>query len=97
MGTHERSFRNLRLGNGIIPSAGATGICFDNAAAESCNNTFKKELIHLHVWSGIKKVKQAVFKYIEVYYNRCRIQKKLGHLTPFEYEPEFDMGMAQVA
>lgn len=89
-------FRNLCLDNGIIPSVGATGICFDNAAAESWNATFKKELIHLHVWSGIKKVKQAVFKYIEVYYNRRRIQKMLGYLTPFEYELGFDMGMAQV-
>jgi putative transposase len=90
-------FRDLCLGNGIIPSVGATGICFDNAAAESWNATFKKELIHLHVWSGIKKVTRAVFKYIEVYYNRKRIQKKLGYLTPAEYELGFDKGMAQAA
>jgi len=46
-------FRDLCLSNGILPSVGKTGICFDNAAAESFNATLKKELIHLHVWSGM--------------------------------------------
>ena len=48
-----RAFRDLCLGNGIIPSVGQTGICFDNAAAESWNATFKKELIHLHAWKNV--------------------------------------------
>ncbi|MFL6052855.1 MAG: IS3 family transposase [Actinoallomurus sp.] len=90
-------FRDLCLSNGIIPSVGATGSCFDNAAAESWHATFKKELIHLHVWSGIKKVTRAVFEYIEVYYNRRRIQKRLSYLTPHEYELGFDIGMVQAA
>ncbi|HZC02897.1 MAG TPA: IS3 family transposase, partial [Gammaproteobacteria bacterium] len=42
-----RSFRDMALANGIIPSVGHTGICFDNAMAESFNATIKKELIHL--------------------------------------------------
>jgi putative transposase len=91
------AFRDLCLSNGIIPSVGKTGICFDNAAAESFNATLKKELIHLHVWSGLKKVRQAVFEYVETYYNRKRIQKKLGYLTPVEYELRFDKGILQVA
>jgi transposase InsO family protein len=90
-------FRDLCLSNGIIPSVGNTGICFDNAAAESFNATLKKELIHLHVWAGLKKVRQAVFEYIETYYNRKRIQKNLGYLTPVEYECGFDKGMLRAA
>ena len=42
-----RAFRELCFSSGIIPSVGETGICYDNAAAESWNATFKKELIHL--------------------------------------------------
>jgi transposase InsO family protein len=72
---NERRFRDLCLSNGIVPPVGNTGICFDNAAAESFNATLKKELIHLHVWSGLKKVRQAVFGYIERCYNRKIIQK----------------------
>jgi transposase InsO family protein len=90
-------FRSLCLTNGIIPSVGSTGICFDNAAAEAWNATFKKELIHLHVWRDTRHVTHAVFRFIEGYYNRGRIQKKLGYLTPSEYELGFDTAMAKTA
>ena len=74
-----------------------TGICFDNAAAESWNATFKKELIHLHAWKNVEHVRQASFEFAEVYYNRQRIQQGLGYLTPSEYELGIDTRMAQVA
>jgi transposase InsO family protein len=92
-----RAFRDACLSNGIIPSVGKTGICFDNAAAESWNATFKKELIHLHAWKGLAHVRHAAFEYIEVYYNRTRIQKALGYLSPSEFELGVDIRMAQVA
>jgi putative transposase len=65
---------------------------FDNAAAESWNATFKKELIHLRVWRNPGHVHQATFEYIEVYHNRKRIQKELGYLSPVEFEDEIDIG-----
>ena len=40
------AFRDRCLANGVIPSVGRTGTCYDNAAAESFNATIKKELIH---------------------------------------------------
>jgi transposase InsO family protein len=92
-----RAFRDACLSSGIIPSVGKTGICFDNAAAESWNATFKKELIHLHAWKDIAHVRQAAFEYIEVYYNRKRIQKALGYLSPSEFELGIDKTMALVA
>lgn len=90
-------FRDLCFSNGIIPSVGHTGICYDNAAAESWNATFKKELIHLHLWKDANHVRSASFRYIETYYNRIRIQKELGYLSPAEYESVFDRGMAKAA
>jgi putative transposase len=92
-----RAFRDACFYYGVIPSVGHTGICFDNAAAESWNATFKKELIHLHAWKGVAHVRQAVFEYVEVYYNRKRIQKELGYLSPSEYELGIDTRMALVA
>ena len=87
-------FRDLALANGLIPSVGHTGICFDNAMAESFNATVKKELIHLHTWPTPKKVKAALFEYIEIYYNRKRPHTRIGGMTPVEYElilqSEFD-------
>ena len=92
-----RAFRELCLSNGIIPSVGKTGICYDNAAAEAWNATFKKELIHLHLWKDSDHVRKASFRYIEAYYNRSRIQKELGYLAPSEYESRFDRRMADAA
>lgn len=54
--------------------------------AESFNATIKKELIHLHVWPTIEKVKKEVFRYIEVYYNRKRPHTKIGNLAPCDVE-----------
>jgi putative transposase len=79
-------FRALALANGIIPSVGHTGICYDNAMAESFNATIKKELIHLHTWPSLKAVRNAVFEYIEVYYNRKRPHSSIGYATPCELE-----------
>jgi putative transposase len=97
--SHE--FRELALANGIIPSVGNTGICFDNAMAESFNATIKKELIHLHTWPTLGKVKSAVFEYIEVYYNRKRPHTRIGNLSPWEFELAFpaqlDGGMGEAA
>jgi transposase InsO family protein len=87
-------FRDTCLDNGIIPSVGKTGICYDNAAAESWNATFKKELINLHAWKDVAHVRTASFEFVEVYCNRKRIQKALGYLSPSEYEFRFDAGMA---
>ena len=42
-------------------------------------------------------MRKEAFEYIEVYYNRKRIQRELGYMAPSEYELGVDMGMAQVA
>lgn len=91
------AFRDLCLTNGIIPSVGHTGSCYDNAAAESWNAIFKKELINLHIWDDEDHVRHATFEFIESYYNTTRIQRELGYLTPSEYESIVDDGADQAA
>ena len=54
----------------------------------------QEELIHLHSWKNVEHVRQASFEFAEVYYNRQRIQKGLGYLTPSEYELAVDTRMA---
>lgn len=84
------AFRDFCLANGVIPSVGRTGSCFDNALAESFFATIKKELIHLHIWTTVKTVRNAIFEYIETYYNRRRRHSGLGYLTPHEFDLAFD-------
>lgn len=83
-------YRDTLFNNGVIPSVGHTGICYDNAAAESFNATIKKELIYQHVWRDADEVRTAVFGYIERYYNRVRKQRKLGRISPADYDAAFD-------
>lgn len=92
-----RAYRDLCLTSGIIPSVGHTGSCYDNAAAESWNAIYKKELINLHIWDDEDHVRHASFDFIESYYNRHRMQKELGYLTPSEYETQFDERTNQAA
>jgi transposase InsO family protein len=70
----------------IRRSLGRTGICYDNAVAESFFASYKKELIHTRPWPDLKSLKKATFDWIETYYNRQRRHSTLGYLTPQEYE-----------
>ncbi len=79
-------FAQYCTNNRIRRSLGRTGICYDNAVAESFFATYKKELIHTRPWPTVKHLKKATFDWIEIYYNTQRRHSTLGYLTPREYE-----------
>ena len=81
-----KEFARFCKDNHIRRSLGRTGICYDNAVAESFFASYKKELIHTRPWPDLKSVKKATFEWIEMYYNRARRHSTLGYLTPHEYE-----------
>ena len=58
--------------NKIVRSLGKTGICFDNAVAESFFATYKKELIHTHPWPDIHRLREQTNDWIVNYYNTNR-------------------------
>ena len=72
--------------NDIRRSLGRTGICYDNAVAESFFATYKKELIHTRPWPLLSTLRKETFLWIEHYYNRQRRHSSLGYLTPSEYD-----------
>jgi putative transposase len=71
---------------GIARSMGSRGDCFDNAVAESFFATLKKELIRRQSWPTRAELRQAVFEYIEIFYNATRRHSTLGMLSPVEFE-----------
>lgn len=75
--------------NNVRRSLGRTGICYDNAVAESFFATYEKELIHIRPWTDLKALRKETFGWIEEYYNRTRRHSTLGYLTPTEYELGF--------
>jgi putative transposase len=74
---------------GIRQSVGRTGICFDNALAESFNAAVKVERVHRTAYPTRKKAKEDIARYIELRYNRARLHSALGYRTPQEVHDEY--------
>lgn len=71
---------------GLRQSMGRVATCFDNAACESFSATLKTELVHTRSWPTRQAARAAIYKYIEVFYNRRRRHSALGYLSPSDYE-----------
>ena len=76
---------------------GATGICWDNAAAESFFATLKRELVNRHAWATRAHAKQAIVRWIEGWYNPRRLHSSIDYLTPNEKENTWHTADQQVA
>ena len=72
--------------NGILPSMGSVGDSYDNALMENFFSTLKIELVYRNSWRTRDEAENAIFSYIDAWYNTQRIQKELGWLSPDEYE-----------
>ena len=79
-----REFAAFCTANHIRASVGRTGVCWDNAAAESFFAALKNEMYYRHTWPTQARARLAVAEYIEVFYNRKRLHSSLGYRTPFE-------------
>ncbi len=82
-------YRDELAALGITVSMSRKGNCWDNAVAESFFGTLKTELVHRRRWTGRIELRNAVFEYIEVFYNRRRLHSAIGYKTPSEVEQEY--------
>lgn len=69
---------------GLRHSVGRTGICFDNALAESTNGALKVELVNREQFPTREIAQEKIARYIELFYNRRRLHSGLGYRTPQE-------------
>jgi len=74
---------------GIKQSVGRTGICYDNALAESTNGAVKVELVNREEYPTRAYAEKEVARYIELYYNSRRFHSRLGYRTPQEVLDEY--------
>jgi transposase InsO family protein len=81
-------YRALLDAHGIQASMSRKGDCWDNAVAESFFATLKVELIDRHRWATRAAARQAIFRYIETWYNPRRRHSTLGYLSPVHYEAQ---------
>jgi putative transposase len=70
---------------GMKQSFSRVGMPGDNAWAESFFATLKKECIHFRHFATREELRQAVFAWIEGFYNNRRVQARLGYMSPREH------------
>jgi putative transposase len=86
-------YRDILDQFGLRVSMSGTGNCFDNAPMESFWGTLKQELIHHRHYGSRQEAIREVTEYIEIFYNRQRLQAKLGFVSPAEYAHRFYDGL----
>jgi putative transposase len=70
-------------------SMSGKGNCYDNAPMESFWGMLKQELIYHSHFKTRQDARQAITEYIEIFYNRQRLQAGLGFLSPAVYAKKY--------
>ena len=69
-----------------MPSFGTVGDGLGNAMMESGWSSMQIELLDRKKWKTRVELANAIFDYIEIFYNRQRRHSSLGYRTPIEFE-----------
>jgi len=85
-----RTLRN----NGLVGSMGRVGACQDNAAMESFFALLQKNVLDRQRWQTREQLRLAIVLWIERTYHRRRRQRRLGRLTPVEFEAVYTQAAA---
>jgi putative transposase len=86
-------YRQLLQQLGVRVPMSGKGNCYDNAPMESFWGTLKQELIYHRHYTSRRQAMQEITEYIEIFYNRQRLQAKLGFLSPAAYTKRFYAGL----
>ncbi len=78
-------YRQLIARLEMVQSVGRTGVCFDNAVAESFWSSLKRELVHRYRFADRATARRAIFAWINRY-NHHRLHSSLGYMPPIEWE-----------
>jgi transposase InsO family protein len=92
--SHE--YQSLLVQFGLEASMSERGNCFDNAPMESFWGILKQELIHHRHYRNRGEAIEDITEYIEIFYNRQRLQAGLGYLSPVAYAQKYYTGLLAV-
>lgn len=71
---------------GIVASMSRKGNCWDNAHVESFFGSLKTELVYRERFKNREEAKQAIFDWIETWYNSSRLHSAIDYMAPNDYE-----------
>jgi transposase InsO family protein len=80
------TFGELCDSHGVVQSMGATGVCWDNAAAESWFGTMKRELAHRRRWTTRAEARRDLIRWIEGWFNTRRLHSSNNYRSPIDWE-----------
>jgi len=83
------AYRERLAQYGMKASMSRKGNCYDNACIESFHSVLKKEFIYCTKFRTKAQAHQAMFEYIELFYNRKRIHGSLDYLSPEQFKSQF--------
>ncbi len=81
-----QDYRAELAAHGISSSMSRAGDCWDNAPAESFFASLKKELVHGCAFATRTEAYDAIYAYIENFYNAERRHSAIGYVSPNEFE-----------
>ena len=81
-------YRQLIADLKMVQSVGRTGVCWDNAVAESFWSSLKRELVHRHQFADRAGARRAIFRWINTY-NYQRLHSSLRYQAPVAWENQY--------
>lgn len=71
---------------GLLGSMGSIGDCYDNSMMESFWGTMQLELLDSRTWATRTELANAIFEWLECWYNPKRRHSSIGMLSPLDHE-----------
>lgn len=79
---------------GLLGSMGRVASSVDNGLMESFWSTMQRELLDQRVWQSRDELGQAIFEWIEAWYNPRRRHSGIGDVSPLEFEDTHHAALA---
>ncbi|MBV9060027.1 MAG: transposase, partial [Pseudonocardiales bacterium] len=71
---------------GLLASMGTVGDCYDNSMMESFWGTMQLELLDTKDWQTRDELANAIFEWMECWYNPKRRHSSIGMRSPIAFE-----------
>jgi putative transposase len=84
------AYRQLLAQHGLVASMSRKGNCYDNAFIESFWSSLKYEVVYHQRFATFAHARNAIFNYIETFYNRTRLHSSLAYRSPIAFESQLN-------
>ncbi len=84
------AYRRVLSFYGMVASMSRSGNCYDNAVMESFWGTMKQEKVNRVRFRTREEARNAIFQWMEGWYNRKRSHSSLGYVSPEAFEAAYN-------